>query len=112
MGQLSFSGTEEQEECRTPACLQFVQELASTMDKTARPCDDFYQFACGAGAETEDNLHFLDVAFTNFYLRMYDMLRNVSEANTEPWEAKLRFFKKNKRKISNTKPWEQKLRFF
>eukprot|EP00092_Neocalanus_flemingeri_P076808 GFUD01095301.1.p1 GENE.GFUD01095301.1~~GFUD01095301.1.p1 ORF type:complete len:774 (+),score=162.06 GFUD01095301.1:198-2519(+) len=33
--------------CLTPGCVKAAAELIQSMDQTADPCSDFYQFACG-----------------------------------------------------------------
>ncbi|XP_076451625.1 membrane metallo-endopeptidase-like 1 [Babylonia areolata] len=36
--------------CSTAACLSASAQMASAMDRSVKPCDDFYQFACGRWA--------------------------------------------------------------
>ncbi|XP_065060809.1 endothelin-converting enzyme homolog [Rhopilema esculentum] len=33
--------------CLTPGCIDAASFMQSAMDKTAKPCDNFYQYACG-----------------------------------------------------------------
>ena len=33
--------------CFTEGCVKAAADLMEKMDKTANPCEDFYQFACG-----------------------------------------------------------------
>eukprot|EP00092_Neocalanus_flemingeri_P028315 GFUD01030752.1.p1 GENE.GFUD01030752.1~~GFUD01030752.1.p1 ORF type:complete len:774 (+),score=182.51 GFUD01030752.1:202-2523(+) len=37
----------ESKMCLTPGCVKAAAELIKSMDQTADPCTDFYQFACG-----------------------------------------------------------------
>merc|ERR1711962_1634663 len=36
-----------QEVCNTPECRLAAESILSSLDVTAEPCSDFYQFACG-----------------------------------------------------------------
>ncbi|XP_069690199.1 neprilysin-2-like [Periplaneta americana] len=42
------SSTSEPAVCLTPGCVHSASSVLSSMDLTAEPCDDFYQFACGS----------------------------------------------------------------
>lgn len=33
--------------CLEPHCVELAGKVLSSMDRTADPCEDFYQYACG-----------------------------------------------------------------
>ncbi|XP_050395357.1 endothelin-converting enzyme homolog isoform X3 [Patella vulgata] len=38
---------EEKKHCKTKECIQAASSILENMDQTARPCSNFYQYACG-----------------------------------------------------------------
>ena len=46
--ELSLSFSDGQLICLSPQCVQTASYLLSAMDPTAKPCQDFFQFACGS----------------------------------------------------------------
>jgi membrane metallo-endopeptidase-like protein 1 len=39
--------------CMTPGCVRAAAQILNNMDNQTKPCDDFYQFACGRWIQTQ-----------------------------------------------------------
>jgi len=78
---------EEDEECSSEECIQISKKLLGSMDFSANPCDDFYQFTCGGrksgGSSEEENSN--DI-FTEVALKTSDELRKIFENEYVPNE--------------------------
>ncbi|XP_053566046.1 neprilysin-like [Bombina bombina] len=83
--------------CKTPACVKAASRIITTMDPTADPCKDFFQYACGGWlkknvipdtASTHDN-------FAIIRREIEEVLKNVLEktdSNDIPAVQKAKIF--------------------
>ncbi|KAL3198151.1 hypothetical protein MRX96_014493 [Rhipicephalus microplus] len=66
--------------CASLECFNVQAELHSSMDLSAEPCDDFYQYVCGHWAEGhpryQDQFRYLE---SKVYMKVNDKLRERSE---------------------------------
>ena len=78
--------TSESEICMSPGCKVAAADLINSMDQTADPCTDFYQFACG-GFDAKTNIPDHQTrkgSLSND--RIYKRLRKIFEAECNPTE--------------------------
>eukprot|EP00091_Calanus_sinicus_P012007 TRINITY_DN2709_c0_g1_i2.p1 TRINITY_DN2709_c0_g1~~TRINITY_DN2709_c0_g1_i2.p1 ORF type:complete len:440 (-),score=137.37 TRINITY_DN2709_c0_g1_i2:278-1564(-) len=77
--------------CLTPGCVLAASELINSMDQTADPCTDFYQFACGGFvAETVIPDHQTSKgAFSIVSDKLNERLRKIFEAKSLATEPKV-----------------------
>merc|ERR1711971_92082 len=77
--------------CLTPGCVLAASELINSMDQTADPCTDFYQFACGGFvAETVIPDHQTTKgAFSIVRDKLNERLRKIFEAKSLATEPKV-----------------------
>ena len=77
--------------CLTPGCVVAASELINSMDQTADPCTDFYQFACGGFvAETVIPDHQTSKgSFSIVRDKLNERLRKIFEAKSLATEPKV-----------------------
>jgi len=77
--------------CLTPGCVVAASELINSMDQTADPCTDFYQFACGGFlAKTVIPDHQTSKgAFSVVRDKLNERLRKIFEAESHATEPKV-----------------------
>jgi len=77
--------------CLTPGCVVAASELINSMDQTADPCTDFYQFACGGFlAKTVIPDHQSSKgAFSVVSDKLNERLRKIFEAESHATEPKV-----------------------
>ena len=73
-------------ECKEPACREFSKVLIDSMDPSAQPCEDFYQFACGKDTG-QDSLGDQEALFSR---RMKKLLKDPPTSSQPPWEQNFR----------------------
>jgi len=73
---------EEVEECSSEDCIQMSKIILSSIDISANPCDNFYQFTCG-GWENDENSHDIITDINN---KTLDELRSIFESEYIPNE--------------------------
>jgi len=77
--------------CLTPGCVVAASEIINSMDETADPCTDFYQFACGGFvAETVIPDHQTSKgSFSIVRDKLNERLRKIFEAESHAAEPKV-----------------------
>ena len=77
--------------CLTAGCIKAASDLLSTMDQTADPCSDFYQFACGRfNAETVMPDHQAEVGSISIIREEINKrLRKLFEAGSSKTEPRV-----------------------
>jgi putative endopeptidase len=65
--------------CQTPECIQLASTLLSNMNRSADPCEDFYEYTCGNWAKTnpipDDRSRYS--TFTKLYEQNEEILRRI-----------------------------------
>ena len=77
-----------QAECQKPVCQEFSKALIDSMDASAKPCEDFHQFACGKDTGKSVLTEGLE---TIFFPRMQELLKDPPNSNQEQWEQDFRY---------------------
>ncbi|CAH7448401.1 Mmel1 [Phodopus roborovskii] len=72
-GTIRESSSQKNDMCTTPGCVLAAARILQNMDLTEKPCDDFYQYACGGW------LRHHVIPETNSRYSVFDILRDELE---------------------------------
>ncbi|XP_043279302.1 neprilysin-2-like [Venturia canescens] len=73
--------------CLTPACIHSASRILASMNPSVRPCDDFYEFACGSYAESVSIASNRPMKDPNFeaedaiLFRLVKLIEDIDESN-------------------------------